>query len=43
MQNLTQEPVVMDDFVAAMRRINKSVGADDIKRHVDWDREFGSA
>jgi len=42
-QDLTKEPVLMEDFVQAMKRINPSVGPNDIKRHEEWAKEFGSA
>lgn len=38
-----QEPIRMEDFMQAFRKIRKSVGQADLKRHLDWQEEFGSA
>lgn len=35
-------PVTMNDFSDAIRRINKSVSVDDLKRYEKWMQEFGS-
>jgi katanin p60 ATPase-containing subunit A1 len=36
-------PVVMQDFLDALSRIQSSVSMSDLKRYDDWMREFGSA
>eukprot|EP00798_Chlamydomonas_sp_ICE-L_P007515 gene7515-662_t len=41
-QDLAKDPIKMDDFVQAIKRINPSVSPADIKRHVDWEKDFGS-
>lgn len=35
-------PVTMEDFVAATKRVNKSVSAEDLRRYEKWMQEFGS-
>lgn len=35
-------PVSVEDFVEALRKINKSVSAEDLKRYDKWMAEFGS-
>jgi katanin p60 ATPase-containing subunit A1 len=35
-------PVTMEDFNDAIRRVNKSVSADDLRRYEKWMQEFGS-
>lgn len=37
-----KEPIRMEDFLQAVRKINPSVAERDIKRHEDWLRDFGS-
>ena len=40
---MAQQPINMAHFEAALAKINSSVGKDDIKKHEDWMREFGSS
>ena len=35
-------PVTMEDFTDAIRRVNKSVSVDDLRRYEKWMQEFGS-
>ncbi|CAN0022332.1 unnamed protein product, partial [Discosporangium mesarthrocarpum] len=35
--------VTMDDFRAALRKVSKSVGKEDLERFKEWMKEFGSA
>lgn len=35
-------PVTMDDFKDALKRVNKSVSTDDLRRYEKWMQEFGS-
>lgn len=37
-----QSPVTQSDFLAAVAKVNKSVGESDLKRYSDWMDEFGS-
>lgn len=41
-RNELELPVTMGDFVEALKRVNKSVSADDLRRYEKWMREFGS-
>jgi katanin p60 ATPase-containing subunit A1 len=45
MQNLKDEvdvPVGQDDFVQALKNVQKSVGTEDLQNFADWMKEFGS-
>lgn len=45
MQNLKDEvdvPVGQDDFVQALKNVQKSVGTEDLQNFSDWMKEFGS-
>ena len=35
--------VTQGDFLAALKKVNKSVGQDDLAKYNDWMQEFGSA
>ena len=35
-------PVSKEDFMAAIKKINRSVSADDLEKHKKWSDEFGS-
>ncbi|KAL3882687.1 hypothetical protein ACJMK2_029001 [Sinanodonta woodiana] len=35
-------PMSMEDFMEAMKKVNKSVSKDDLERYVKWMNEFGS-
>ena len=37
-----RQPVTMADFLEALSKISKSVGAEDILKHQKWMREFGA-
>lgn len=41
-KNELELPVTMNDFSDAIRRINKSVSIEDLKRYEKWMQEFGS-
>jgi len=41
--SLEEAAVGMDDFVAALAKVNKSVGAADLEKYRSWMAEFGSA
>jgi katanin p60 ATPase-containing subunit A1 len=36
-------PISMEDMSEALKRVNPSVSEVDVKRHLDWLAEFGSA
>lgn len=38
-----QEPVTLEDFQQAMRKINPSVSKEDIKRHEEWRSTYGAS
>ena len=35
-------PVSKEDFMAAIKKINRSVSDDDLEKHKKWSDEFGS-
>ncbi|KAK3585150.1 hypothetical protein CHS0354_034283 [Potamilus streckersoni] len=35
-------PMSMEDFIEAMKKVNKSVSKDDLERYIKWMNEFGS-
>ena len=37
------EPITMDDFLQAVRRISPSVSKEDIRKHEQWKDEYGSS
>lgn len=37
-----KEPITMEDFIQAIAKINPSVGKNDIKKHEEWLRVYGS-
>jgi len=39
---MSKEPITLDDFQTAIKRINPSVSPNDIKKHESWRAEFGS-
>lgn len=39
---LKEEPVTMEDFMQAIQKINPSVAPQDIKRHEEWLKVYGS-
>jgi SpoVK/Ycf46/Vps4 family AAA+-type ATPase len=41
-QDMSKEPVTLEDLQMAMKRINPSVSPIDIKRHEEWRKEFSS-
>ncbi|GAX80543.1 hypothetical protein CEUSTIGMA_g7981.t1 [Chlamydomonas eustigma] len=41
-QDMSKEPVTLEDLQLAMKRINPSVSPLDIKKHEEWRKEFGS-
>ena len=45
-KNLKQDelnlPSSMDDFYTALRKVSKSVSADDLEKYEKWMKEFGS-
>jgi len=41
-QDPSKEPVILEDFVVAMSRINPSVSPTDIKKHEAWAATFSS-
>ena len=46
-RNMTREdvnePVTMEDFEVALKKISPSVSSGDIERHEKWKAEFGSS
>ena len=36
------QPTSMDDFLEAMKNVNKSVSREDLQRYLRWMEEFGS-
>lgn len=42
-EELEQAAVGQKDFIDALKKINKSVGKDDLERYEKWVEEFGSA
>ena len=41
-RDLSKEPVMMQDFEQAIKKINPSVSQEDIQKQEQWLREFGS-
>lgn len=41
-RDMSQEPVTLEDFQVAMKRINPSVAPADIRKHEEWRKEFGA-
>lgn len=39
---LLEPPLVLKDFVKAVKGARPTVSADDLKRNADWTAEFGS-
>ena len=35
--------VTQRDFLTALKKVNKSVGQEDLEKYNDWMKEFGSA
>lgn len=35
-------PLKMDDFIEALKNVNKSVGTQDLEKYMKWMKEFGS-
>ena len=35
-------PTTKEDFVEAVKKVNKSVSKEDLKKYEDWMQEFGS-
>jgi SpoVK/Ycf46/Vps4 family AAA+-type ATPase len=42
-EQLRASAVTMDDFTAALSKVHKSVGKDDLNKYKEWMAEFGSA
>lgn len=40
---IAKDPVAMCDFVEALKKVQPSVSAADIEKHVKWCAEFGSS
>jgi len=38
-----EDPITQQDFLDACKKIQSSVGKDDLKKYQDWMAEFGSA